>query len=297
MTDHQVFEAGDVALQSGAVFPGMRLAYRTYGTLSPAKDNAILYPTSFAAQHQEIDWLVQPDGAARSRSATSSSSPNLFGNGLSSSPSNAPGYAPVTYHDAVAVQRRLLVERISASRGIALVYGWSMGGMQAYHWAAGHADMVERVGRGLRQRALLALQPRLPRGREGRAHRRSRLPGRPLRDPAGDGTARHGPRLCRLGPVARLLPRRALARGRLHLRSRTFLVNAPGTRPSRSRDADDLLAQIAIWQAGDISACAAFGGDMDDALAAVRGTSPADAREHRPLLRPGATTRPTCRSW
>ena len=30
-------------------------------------------------------------------------------------------------------------------RSIALVYGWSMGGMQAYHWAACHSDMVERA--------------------------------------------------------------------------------------------------------------------------------------------------------
>ena len=72
--------------------------------------------------------------------------PNMFGNGLSSSPSNS-GDTPfpdISYHDAVAVQRRLLVEQFGISR-IALVYGWSMGGMQAYHWAACHPDMVERA--------------------------------------------------------------------------------------------------------------------------------------------------------
>ena len=33
--DYEIFEAGDVTLQSGAVFPAMKLAYKTYGTLSP----------------------------------------------------------------------------------------------------------------------------------------------------------------------------------------------------------------------------------------------------------------------
>lgn len=48
------------------------------------------------------------------------------------------------------------------------------------------------------------------------------------------------------------------------------------------RDANNLLAQIAIWQGGDISHCAAFGGDLDRALAAITA---------RMLLMPGRTDR------
>ncbi len=74
----------------------------------------------------------------------------MFGNGLSSSPSNVgpphdrgrfPG---VTATDNVRTQRRLLTERLGIER-IALVYGWSMGGQQAYHWAALFPDIVERI--------------------------------------------------------------------------------------------------------------------------------------------------------
>ncbi|MBJ7405970.1 MAG: hypothetical protein JHD07_22720, partial [Bradyrhizobium sp.] len=43
--DYDIFEAGDVTLQSGTVFPSLKLAYKTYGTLNPARDNVILYPT------------------------------------------------------------------------------------------------------------------------------------------------------------------------------------------------------------------------------------------------------------
>jgi homoserine O-acetyltransferase len=48
------------------------------------------------------------------------------------------------------------------------------------------------------------------------------------------------------------------------------------------RDANDLLAQVGIWQRGDISCCAAFGGDFDRALAAIKAHM---------LLMPSATDR------
>src|SRR5512138_2256196 len=129
--DYQIFEAGDVELQSGAVFPAMQLAYKTYGALNARKDNVIVYPTSFSAQHNDIEWLIQRGGAL-DPDRYFIIIPNLFGNGLSSSPSNShvTPFPAISYHDAVAVQRRLLEEQFGISK-VALVYGWSMGGMQA----------------------------------------------------------------------------------------------------------------------------------------------------------------------
>ena len=37
--------ATPLALDSGATLPAIDIAYETYGTLSPARDNAILPPT------------------------------------------------------------------------------------------------------------------------------------------------------------------------------------------------------------------------------------------------------------
>jgi homoserine O-acetyltransferase len=278
MTDRQVFEAGDVALQSGAVFPGMRLSYRTYGTLSPAKDNAILYPTSFGAQHQEIDWLVQPDGVLDPERYFVVIA-DLFGNGLSSSPSNTAGYVPVTYHDAVAIQRRLLVEHFGISR-LALVYGWSMGGMQAYHWAAGQADMVERV-------AVVCGSARCsPYNHIFLEGAKAAL----TADPAfQDGRFVTQP-VTGLRAMGRVYAGWALSHGFYRdelwreggfTSVEDFLQRSWDTNFAK-RDADDLLAQIAIWQAGDISACAEFGGDMDQALSAVKAHL---------LLMPGSTDR------
>src|ERR1700712_4474290 len=143
--DYHVFEAGDVVLHSHVVFHSMRLAYKTYGTLNARKDNVIVYPTSFGAQHFDTEWLIQRGGIL-DPDRYFIVIPNLFGNGLSSSPSNTDitPFPTISYHDAVAVQRRLLVEQFGILK-IALVYGWSMGGMQAYHWAARHPDMVERA--------------------------------------------------------------------------------------------------------------------------------------------------------
>jgi homoserine O-acetyltransferase len=44
-----IFYAGDVRLVSGHTSRNSTLPYRTYGTLSPARDNVVLYPTSFSA--------------------------------------------------------------------------------------------------------------------------------------------------------------------------------------------------------------------------------------------------------
>jgi homoserine O-acetyltransferase len=76
--------------------------------------------------------------------------PNMFCNGLSSSPSNADAphdrgrFPNITTYDNVTVQRRLLKEAFGIDR-IKLVYGWSMGAQQAYHWGALFPDAVERM--------------------------------------------------------------------------------------------------------------------------------------------------------
>ena len=59
-TETKVFEAGEVVLQSGLTLPSARIVYTTYGSLDAGKTNVILYPTSYGAQHTDIEWLVAP---------------------------------------------------------------------------------------------------------------------------------------------------------------------------------------------------------------------------------------------
>ncbi len=50
--DWQEFEVRDFPLAKGGVLARARIAYVTHGTLSPAKDNAILIPTWYSGTHQ-----------------------------------------------------------------------------------------------------------------------------------------------------------------------------------------------------------------------------------------------------
>lgn len=147
--DYQIFEAGDVVLQSGLTCRGTKLAYKTYGQLNADRSNAILHPTSFGAQHLDAEWAIR-EGAALDPSKYFIIIPNLFGNGLSSSPSNTPSpydlgrFPHFTLVDNVRIQERMLREVFGIQR-LAAVHGFSMGGQQALHWAAMFPDKVGKV--------------------------------------------------------------------------------------------------------------------------------------------------------
>ncbi|MGD9943245.1 MAG: alpha/beta fold hydrolase [Burkholderiaceae bacterium] len=139
-----LFELGDLPLQSGGVLRNARLQWKTHGKLSAAHDNVIVYPTSFGAQHPDVEWLIGPDGVL-DPTRWFIVAIDMFGNGLSSSPSNHDDYpALVSTGDNVRAQQRMLSELFAVER-LACVYGWSMGAQQAYHWAALFPDRVDRV--------------------------------------------------------------------------------------------------------------------------------------------------------
>lgn len=145
--DYEIFELGDFALQNGAILREAKLAYKTFGTLNAAKDNAILYPTWYSGQHYDNEWLVGP-GMALDPGRYFIIIPNMFGNGLSSSPSNMPEpynaarFPKVTAYDNVRAQHRLVTEHLGISH-LRLVTGWSMGGLQTFHWGAMYPDMMD----------------------------------------------------------------------------------------------------------------------------------------------------------
>jgi homoserine O-acetyltransferase len=149
MIDYETFDLGHTKLSCGVTVPSLHLAYKVYGQLNAQKSNLILYPTSYGAQHSDIDWLIGPE-CVLDPERYCIVIPNQLGNGLSSSPSTLAdpfthGRAPAFSHlDNVAAQERLLREGLGVER-TALIYGWSMGGQQALHWGALHPEMVERI--------------------------------------------------------------------------------------------------------------------------------------------------------
>lgn len=139
----------DLERQGGAPLPGARLVYRTYGTLNADRSNAIVYPTRFGGTHEQNEFLIRP-GFALDPDKYFIIVPNMFGNGVSSSPSNTPdpfgrgAFPDITIYDNVRFQHRLITEGLGIERFV-LAVGWSMGAQQAFQWAALYPEMVPKL--------------------------------------------------------------------------------------------------------------------------------------------------------
>ena len=274
---HGLFDLGDLPLLAGGTLCGARLSWRAHGTLSPARDNVILYPTSYSAQAPELEWLIGPDRIL-DPTRWCIIQPDMFGNGLSSSPSNTPDYPSlVTAWDNVHAQRRLLAEQFGVSR-VACVYGWSMGAQQAYHYAAAFPSEAERiiaicgsartaVHNQVFLRGLLAILEAAP-------------------ENLGQGRFSTEP-VAAIRAFARIYAGWALSqdfyRAGRHLAAEpdleSFLTHQWEARWA-VRSAANLYAQAKCWDAGDISANPLYGGDLPAALGAIQA---------RVLLMPGET--------
>ncbi len=144
----EIFTLKNFEFQCGKSLPSAQIVYQTYGNLNADRSNAILYPTSYGAQHSDIEWLISSDGIL-DPTRWFIIIPNMFGNGLSTSPSNSDcgltesGFW-FSHLDNVRAQERLISEVFGIDR-LALIYGWSMGAQQAYHWGALYPDRVARI--------------------------------------------------------------------------------------------------------------------------------------------------------
>jgi len=147
--DYEIFELGDWPLVSGETLQRAQLAYKTHGTLNAAKDNAIVFPTAYGGTHRDEEYMIG-EGKALDPTKYFIIQINMFGNGLSSSPSTtrAPqdkGHFPnVTIYDNVRAQHKLVTEGLRIER-LALVCGFSMGAIQTFQWAAAYPEMVARM--------------------------------------------------------------------------------------------------------------------------------------------------------
>lgn len=145
MTDS--FELGRFALESGADLPA-RLAYVTHGTLARDGGNAVLLPSYYTGTHESYAPWIGPGGVLDT-DRLFVVVVNMLGNGVSTSPSDAPAevagpaFPVVTVRDQVRAQR-LLLDSLGVDR-LRLVAGWSMGAMQAYEWAVSYPDDVDAL--------------------------------------------------------------------------------------------------------------------------------------------------------
>ena len=275
MADHAIFELGDVELLSGEVLRDAKLAYRTYGALASDGGNVVLLPTFYTGTHVRNEGFFGP-GRAIDPARHFIVSVNLMGNGLSSSPSNTappqdgPRFPQVTFWDNVACQHRLLTERLGVTR-IALVAGWSMAGCQAYHWGAQYPDMVDAI---LPFCASARTSPHNFVFLEG-------VKAALCADAAWKGGDYTSPPVTGLKAFARVYAgwaysqtffREGLYR-QLGFETVEDLLLDWERDHVENWDANNLLAKLATWQAGDISANPLYKGDFQAALGAIRARS------------------------
>jgi len=273
------FELGDFQAEKGGAIKGGKLAWQSHGTLNAARDNVILYPSSYSAQHQDMSWLIGEDGIL-DPSRWFIVIANMFSNGLSSGAAETPDYPLlVTLADNVRAQHLLLTRHFGIER-LACVYGFSMGAMQAYHWAALYPEMVERAvvacgsaRTATHNKVFLSGLLRI-------------LEGAP--EHVGNGRFSAEPKLA-LKAFGHVYAGWGLSqdfyRADLHRKALgapdldTFLKTDWADRFGMRRAAN-LYAQALAWYHGDISDNELYGGDLAKALAAIKA---------KVLLMPGAT--------
>ena len=272
MLDYEVFDLGDLVLESGATLRSAKLAFKTYGTLNASKDNAIVYPTAFGSNHTLNEPLIG-EGMPLDPGKYFIIAPNMLGNGLSSSPSNTPPpydrarFPGVTVYENVIYQQRLVSELFGIQR-IAMVVGFSMGALQAFQWGASFPDMVERI---------------LPVCGSAKIshHNYVFLEGVKATltaDDAWKGGEYENPPTKGLRAMTRVYAGWALSQA--FYREEIYLKIGYSSLEDYLReswegrwlgnDANDLLAMIWTWQHADISANPAYGGDFKKALGAIK---------------------------
>ena len=272
MADIEIFEAGDLALQSGETLHRAKLAYKTYGELNADKNNVVVFPTFFGGQHTHNEGIIG-EGRALDPSQYFIIVPNMFGNSVSSSPSNAAhpdnaaGFPKTSLYDNVACQHRLVTEVFGIEK-IALVVGWSMGAQQTFQWGSLFPEMVERIvpicGSAKTSRHNFVFL-------EG-------VKAAITTDVAWAGGSYNEPPLLGLRSMGRVYAgwavSQAFYREEVYLTLgyeslEDYLVRFWEARRT-SADANDLLAMIWTWQNADISNNQKYGGDFGKALRGIR---------------------------
>ncbi len=154
----------DLALESGAVLPGVRVAYESWGRLNPARDNAVLVLHALTGDSHVAgpagpgqptpgwwDGLVGP-GRPIDTTRWFVVAPNILGGCQGTTGPSSPGpdgepwgsrFPYLTTRDQVAAEAAW-AHAIGVQRW-ALVLGGSAGGMRALEWAVSRPDAVERL--------------------------------------------------------------------------------------------------------------------------------------------------------
>jgi homoserine O-acetyltransferase len=91
---HEIFELGNYQLESGITLPNARIAYKTRGTLSAAKENVVLFPHMWSGTPKAMEIFIGDDRPLDPR--------RYF--------IILPGQFPTVFHPRLATRRRRSME-------------------------------------------------------------------------------------------------------------------------------------------------------------------------------------------
>ena len=264
------FELPEFTLASGLPGPGLQLVYSQHGEMNAAKDNVILFPTYYTGTHLENERLLGPERALDTERYCILI-PNQFGNGQSSSPSNTlppfdgPRFPAIGVEDNVRAQAELL-DHLGIEK-LAMVVGWSMGGVQAYQWCAQYPDRVDRAliicGTAKTSRHNVLFLEGLKRALMADAA----FAGGDYEEAPALGLRAFASVYCGWA-FSQAFFRKELYRD-MGFSSVAELVDA-WEGDHLGYDANNLLCMLDAWQTADISALAAYQGDLPSALSAIK---------------------------
>jgi len=146
---HHFFVINNFKTEGGVVLPKALVGYGTYGHLNARRDNAVLLPSHYLADHHGYEWLIGP-GKCLDTTRLFLVTTELFGNGHSSSPSNTPEpfhgprFPAMSIRDNVAAVHELLTKELKITHLRAII-GFSMGAEQAFQWAVSYPSFADRL--------------------------------------------------------------------------------------------------------------------------------------------------------
>lgn len=267
MSDHLVHEISQLELQSGDILENARLAYKTYGELNQTRDNVVVLPTFYTGSHIRNEGFF---GAGRAIDPAKHFivSVNLFGNGISSSPSNHGGadYPAVTLFDNIVAQHDLLFGALGVER-IAMVTGWSMAGCQSFQWAAQFPDLVDAIVPFCASAKTAIHNQVFLKGVKAALQADSSYQGGRYESPPEAGLKAFG-RIYAGWAFSQTFYRDEMFKQLGFDNAEALLED--WEQDHLHWDANDLLCKLETWLAGDISANPLYNGDFELALASIK---------------------------
>jgi homoserine O-acetyltransferase len=148
---HQIAPLGGFRFESGETIDDLKVSYVTYGSLSPAHDNAILALQHFSGDHHDDEFLIGP-GKALDTDKYFVVATDFLGNArlrtdVTTGPTNSGlkmRFPRITARDWVNADYKLIKEYLGIDHLVAAV-GGSIGGINAYQLAVSHPDFAASI--------------------------------------------------------------------------------------------------------------------------------------------------------